>query len=416
MKDQDNLQTKQDLINQLNKITIKPKIKLLMLFIIFLFLFIFVVLYFYIRKDNPTKNKKEIMAPINKQNEEIETTQINRSDWKTYNNKNFYYSFSYPPNYLLFEFKNPRKNILQLTVIDNSKFDPNERKYFNFSVKKIVKLEDEIKAQKQYIKEHELVSLVNESRIAKDGLEGVQLDYEPMTGVHGLKPFTIIVLGYEDTSFLSSTIRDNFYTYILETNIDKITYSQDKPTIADEIFSTFKQLPKPPINTSDKIENFSLLPSNNLDKNTWKTYTNKTYGFTIKFPSNWSTETYIDDYGIDTLTLKGPTRWIDSRGNINYPRLNIGSFTIYSTSGSICSGNACDEIGTSTMTINGEKFTTPILRGGSIYQNNENSLFDFYRLDFFELNKIKSKPVVTAEFGTKEQGQEIIDILSTITY
>ena len=278
-------------------------------------------------------------------------------------------------------------------------------------------MEEEVKYEKWTVEGHILASLEKESKTAKDGLAGVQLDYEPMAETKGLQSsFTIVILGYEDTSFIASTVND-YYSFVLQTNIDKLTYSQEKPTIADEIFSSFKQLSRGPIIKNDTVERFSISSNSSANKTGWKTYTEKTHGFTIKFPSDWTVNTSKDDYDVQPLTLKGPTKWTNSGGGIQYPELNIGSTFIYSTSGAICANqSSCDKIGTLTATINGREFSTPILRGGSIYQNSKTSFFDFYRLDFFQLDSLKSKPVVTAQFGTVEQGQTIADIISTITY
>lgn len=417
---QNTQQIGQNPVNQPVQVPQKPKFNLRVFSIIslFLILVVFSTIYLYRQNFNSLKNKKSVDTSVT----ENKVTGTNTSDtkvgWKAYNNPKFYYSFSYPSAYSLSESKNLPEDILQQVVIETNSDNPSNRKYFTISVKKAINLEEEVKNEKRSIEGHILVTLGKESRTAKDGLAGIQLDYEPIAGKEDLPPFTVIILGYEDTSFITSTIND-YYSYVVQTNIDKLTYSQENPTLADEVFSTFKQLPRPPVQTESKIEFFSLSPSKTLDKSTWKTFTEKTHGFTIRFPSDWSTDTSKDDYGVQTLILSGPTKWINSGGGMNYPKLYIGSPFIYSSSGAICANQSCYKIGTLTVEINEKEFSTPILTGGSsgsIDKDIKSSLFYFYRLDFFKLNNLESKPVVTAEFGTKEQGQTIVDILSTITY
>lgn len=418
MSDQNIQQIGQNPLSQPVQVPEKQKFNFWAISAISLFLILLVVggLYFYRLNSTSLQNKKSVDTVVTKSKGGRPDISSTKTGWKTYNNSKFYYSFSYPSGYSLTESKNLPENILQQVVVESASSDPSNRKNFIISVKKAVNLEKEVKYQKQTIEGHILASLKEESKTAKDGLAGVQLYYEPMAGSEGLMPFTIVVLGYEDISFIASTIND-YYSFVLKTNIDKLTYSQETPTIADEIFSTFKQLSRGPVIKNDTVERFSISSNPSVNESGWKTYTEKTHGFTIEFPSDWSVSISKDDYDVQTLTLKGSIKWTNSGGGVEYPELNIGSTFIYSTSGAICANeSSCDKIGTLTAAISGIEFSTPILRLGSIYGDSKTSFFNSYRLDFFQLDSLKSKPVITAKFGTKEQGQIIADILSTITY
>ena len=393
----------------------KQKFNSLVILTISLFLILVVLggLYLYHPNFVLLQNKKSKNTTVTRNGDTKPNVSNTKVGWRPYSNSKFYYSFSYPSEYSLTESENLPEDILHQIVVENRDSSPSNRKYFTISVKKAINLKEEVKYQKWTVEGHILASLEKESGTAKDGLAGVQLDYEPMAETKGLQPLTIVILGYEDTSFTASTV-NNYYSFVFQTNIDKLTYSQEKPTIADEIFSSFKQLSREPVIKTDTVERFSISSNSSANKTGWKTYTEKTHGFTIKLPSDWTVNTSRDDYDVQTVILKGPTKWVNGGGGIQYPELNIGSMFIYSTSGAICANQSCDKIGTLTATINEREFSTPILRGSSVYQNNNTSFFDFYRLDFFQLNNLISKPTVTAQFGTIEQGQTIADIISTI--
>lgn len=369
---------------------------------------------FQLKKQNyqlRQKNTQPTRAPI--------PTTYPLSSLKTYYNTQFFYQFNYPDEYTVKESENLPEDILQQVVVENSTTNPNNHKYITVSVKKAVKLDDEVAYQKHSIEGHILVYLAKETKTAKDGLDGVQLYYLPMNESENLRPFTILVLGYKDISFITRTVND-YYSYVIQSNIDQLIYGDKYPTQADQIFLNFKQLSRPPVVQNAKVDLFSVSSNDSVNQDGWKTYVDQSLGFTIKYPTDWSVNIrqdndYYDD--IPTFTLQGPTRWITSAGGIHYPELNIGSMYIYSTSGALLANeSSAPKIGTLNAKINGNSYSTPIHRVSTIYTNSKVAFFDGYRLDFVKLSSLRSKPWITAEFGTAEQGQTIADILSTITF
>src|SRR3989338_4534575 len=197
ISDQNIQQVGQKLTSQSVQLPEKQKINFWAISTISLFLILVVLggLYLYRLNFASLQNKKSVNTSVTK-NEDLRPDISNTKDgWKTYNNSKFYYSFSYPSDYSLAESKNLPENILHQVFVESGDSNPSSRKNFIISVKKAVNLEEEIKYQRQTIEGHVLASLKKESRTAKDGLAGVQLDYEPMAETKGLQPFTIVILG-----------------------------------------------------------------------------------------------------------------------------------------------------------------------------------------------------------------------------
>lgn len=156
------------------------------------------------------------------------------------------------------------------------------------------------------------------------------------------------------------------------------------------------------------------------DSSGWKLYNGT--NFKLRYPVNWRIKEETDNQ-FDTITnivlSRTDSREYGSFGAIT-PQIIIGSPAIFSTSGALCGNNGpkeCLNMGLVKLKIKEKTYYTTILDKNLREENA--SLSDFYPSFYvFALyaDRVPSTPTITTMFRDLKQGQEIVDILSTITY
>lgn len=146
--------------------------------------------------------------------------------------------------------------------------------------------------------------------------------------------------------------------------------------------------------------------------------------FSLSLPSNWRVSArQMDYYDSPTLELtkidgmkitepEGP----DLRA-YELPEIWIGSFTIYSTSGSMCSGQekcSSSAVDTLSFVIKGKNYSTDVIQR-EIWESDK---FTGKYMYVFQigLDSIPSKPYITGQYSNLSEKLEIEDILSSIDY
>lgn len=148
----------------------------------------------------------------------------------------------------------------------------------------------------------------------------------------------------------------------------------------------------------------------------------KTYNsgnFTLQYPSNWNVSTkQIDYYDFPTLELT-KSSGLKMTGGYEFPKIWIGSFVIFSTSGAICANEPeCPKVDTISFKINGKNYSTDVYRR-QIWDSEKFTGKYFYVFQIgtqSELDSIPSKPVITGQYNDKSEKVDIESILSSINY
>lgn len=141
------------------------------------------------------------------------------------------------------------------------------------------------------------------------------------------------------------------------------------------------------------------------------------YGYQIKIPLGYVYKTTFDD-GYYTLYM----RKLNSPNGDENVSIVIGSPNIYSTSGALCANQGCIY---DAGSIHIKDIAIPLVKGYSVVLNDNNVPIDtklnFYRFSYeIKGTKVVSKfsgvfpAVVTGEFVTIKDGEEIANILSTL--
>lgn len=164
-------------------------------------------------------------------------------------------------------------------------------------------------------------------------------------------------------------------------------------------------------NTEDRITDWEIYNSEN---------------FSLSHPSNWQVSTrQMDYYDSPTLELTkiDGMKMADPQGpdllSYELPEIWIGSFVIYSTSGSICSGpEKCSAIDTLSFVVKGKNYSTDVFQK-EIWESGKfigKYIYVFQIGSSSELDSIPSKPTITGQYNNLSEKSEIEDILSSIDY
>lgn len=154
-----------------------------------------------------------------------------------------------------------------------------------------------------------------------------------------------------------------------------------------------------------------VAPSPDLTKN-WKTYTNKNYGYKIKYPNDWIVNKIGTDLNNNQTTWFSPNSTINSKIGKRQLEIVIGGKFVYSTSGAICTNQWCEEYG--SFILNTAKSSISATRiKASVGQKKE---FDFYTFQVNPRIYLYETPVITATYFTEEEEKLISKILSTIKF
>lgn len=153
------------------------------------------------------------------------------------------------------------------------------------------------------------------------------------------------------------------------------------------------------------------------------TYTDKTYGYSLSYPKNWVLDSGNDAEGDPQVRLRRNDSKKSGTTSRVMPELYIVTYGPYSTAGSICSNQGCNENDYQiTLSIRNRSLHIPVTR--ATYGIGDNQQFDFYAFGF-DLPQLSvvpsgySDPIpvrAVASFTTKEDGEEIAQILSTMSF
>jgi len=153
---------------------------------------------------------------------------------------------------------------------------------------------------------------------------------------------------------------------------------------------------------------FSLTTSSQLDASSWKVYQGE--NFSLKYPESWWVKEEEIEYEPTTIVLS-------KLGG--EPQIFIGRSTIFSTSGAICANEPyCKEIGEAEIRTKDNNYFATIFEKKLTFSDEKNSYRGdpSYYVFAVNLNRLPSEPTITALYKTVAEGQEIVDILSTISY
>lgn len=173
-----------------------------------------------------------------------------------------------------------------------------------------------------------------------------------------------------------------------------IKYLQKPQALPDEGTSHATQSPTPtpePLSTAD-----------------WKTYTNTSLKYSIKYPTTWRVEKTDIVEGVSTVWLKSNSENIPAPSKYNL-EIVIGSSSAYSTSGAVCANQWCEQEKPIDVNILGKNYAASITRAST----GTNKVFDRYILNIESDNQI---PSIIATYFTSRERDEISQILSTFRF
>lgn len=158
----------------------------------------------------------------------------------------------------------------------------------------------------------------------------------------------------------------------------------------------------------------SNISNNNLNTSDWQKYQAPNY--TLFHPSYWNTR-YKDIDGVQTLVLT-KTGGQTIEGELELPQIFIGSPEIFSTSGALCANagqGECEEVGQVEIKVKERTYSAPIIKK-KLFKNGQLTESYYYVVQV-SLNRVHTAPnTVTTIFKDQSEGQEIVDVLSTISY
>ncbi|OGC68743.1 hypothetical protein A2415_02210 [candidate division WWE3 bacterium RIFOXYC1_FULL_39_7] len=158
---------------------------------------------------------------------------------------------------------------------------------------------------------------------------------------------------------------------------------------------------------------------NLVQQNTAEHYTNRyiseAFGFQFDYPSNWSIDKYFYE-GVETVSIKDENSVKSSK-----PEITIGIGLVYSTSGALCANMGCDYQGGKAIFLNGHSVN--ITKSYFWKDDGQGIPVDTYVVNYrftSSLSKLLYLPytddyiAVTVNFYDQEDGEKIMDILSTL--
>lgn len=188
-----------------------------------------------------------------------------------------------------------------------------------------------------------------------------------------------------------------------------------------ETQSTPTPLPTTKAQPTDSAITNSPTPKNG-SKVGWQIYIDRSYGYTIQYPSGWILKQDKDAEG-DAMIKLTATNATKAQFSVRMlPELYISIRSPYSTSGAVCANQSCVETSPLEVKIKGNDLVIPITKGG-VMQGSKIQL-DFYAFSFPLPGKKISLPNYTepvelnaiSSYRTVDEGKTIADILSTISY
>lgn len=293
------------------------------------------------------------------QNKDISPTPDSTDNWKTYKNEDYKLEFMYP-DYLKIANRGPGPHE---SVVDNIDFiNTDNIQIFSLTIYSTKNtLSDFIK------KNLNILFPPNMQKESSFETEHISADKYLYRENSPNLPISFIYFFSNQTNIFAFQISNA---------------NDEKVNIADQILSTFM--------FTDK--------SSPTPRQTPNSYTNNQVGFSINLPANWVAEpTQIID-GVPTAKI------INSKKALN--EVYIGSPLVYSTSGSICANQWCEDSTPFSITLEGKSHQVKVIKAST----GINKSFNFYVFQF-ELGK--EKPYITGRYTSSQYQQEIINLLST---
>lgn len=155
----------------------------------------------------------------------------------------------------------------------------------------------------------------------------------------------------------------------------------------------------------------------------WNSYKNTFYDYSLFYPSDWILrENTSSEKNPQVIFTKKNSKKAKFSNRL-LPEIYITIDSPYSTSGSLCANQYCNENSYQLEVSVHNKLCTIDVVEGSVDQNGIKQ-FDFYAMDVPLPEKLlthegysgKIQLYATASFATKEEGEEIARILSTLKY
>lgn len=156
------------------------------------------------------------------------------------------------------------------------------------------------------------------------------------------------------------------------------------------------------------LTSFIMPTTNPLITGNWKTYTNLEIGFSIKLPQSWNVKKTEKVDGIETVWISSNSPYKTS-STVENLEIIIGSPFIYSTSGVLCANQSCEKEAPFEVKIAGRTYPSQVIKAST----GEEKKFERYS---FQIEKDGDIPYITGSYFTKEEQEDIIQILSTFKF
>jgi len=160
-----------------------------------------------------------------------------------------------------------------------------------------------------------------------------------------------------------------------------------------------------------------LVSQADVNTSQWKQFSRADVAF--KYPISWTvTQEKDQDFGglVNIILTKPEADIVQGYGTP--PKVIIGNPEVFSTSGTICGNqgyNECRTVGTLDLMIQNNLHHLDMIDKNARSKSDRTLRNSFYVFSFTP-EEIPAQPTISAIFATEEQGQEILNILSTITY
>ena len=178
-----------------------------------------------------------------------------------------------------------------------------------------------------------------------------------------------------------------------------------------------------PFLNSLKITNFPwqkekpvLTQENTIDTSHWKKYTGKDFSFL--YPPSWQVNEAKDPDFADLINAKLSKQDSETMVGYKVPQIFIGSPIVFSASGALCGNQGedkCKVVGTAELKIK-EKIYFGSIIDKNARKNDVADLYPSFYVFRITPNRVPSAPDITVMFKDLKQGQEIMNILSSISY
>lgn len=156
-------------------------------------------------------------------------------------------------------------------------------------------------------------------------------------------------------------------------------------------------------------------------RESWKSYTDPTYGYSLQYPPDWTLEQEKDSEGYERIKLTRKSAFKATFSTRLLPQLFITMFSPYSTSGAVCANQGCEIIPKPlNVTMDGKNLSIPVTQG--LVKQGDSMKFDFLAFTFeipgktFPLQGYSSPLNAVASYRNISEETIISEILSTLIF